>query len=158
MKIFHFYSRSLLRNATKGDKEPRVSKLIYMLEKLNLKFLIKPLKWNKRRNSVKLDANNNSRLVTEQSSSIPFRSTKKLSYSMEKITWSSSNSSLSSSSTSSSSPTKTGGIKLNNQVSETSKPILRICGNLEKMSLSGLKLWRKRYFVLTDNILQYFSG
>ena len=35
---------------------------------------------------------------------------------------------------------------------------LRKCGWLCKLSQNGLKLWRKRYFVLTDYILDYYSG
>ena len=35
---------------------------------------------------------------------------------------------------------------------------LRKYGWLHKLSQNGLKLWRKRYFVLTDYILDYYSG
>jgi hypothetical protein len=35
---------------------------------------------------------------------------------------------------------------------------LRKYGWLYKLSQNGLKLWRKRYFVLTDYILDYYSG
>ena len=34
---------------------------------------------------------------------------------------------------------------------------LRKYGWLHKLSQNGLKLWRKRYFVLTDYILDYYS-
>ncbi len=35
---------------------------------------------------------------------------------------------------------------------------VRKFGWLYKLSQNGLKLWRKRYFVLTDYILDYYSG
>ena len=41
---------------------------------------------------------------------------------------------------------------------ENADSALRKYGWLYKLSQNGLKLWKKRYFVLTDYILDYYSG
>jgi hypothetical protein len=41
---------------------------------------------------------------------------------------------------------------------EDEEIVMRKYGWLHKLSQNGLKLWRKRYFVLTDYILDYYSG
>ena len=45
-----------------------------------------------------------------------------------------------------------------NQINMAVDSALRKYGWLYKLSQNGLKLWRKRYFVLTDYILDYYSG
>lgn len=45
----------------------------------------------------------------------------------------------------------------NNQLNVAIDSALRKYGWLYKLSHNGLKLWRKRYFVLTDYILDYYS-
>jgi hypothetical protein len=46
----------------------------------------------------------------------------------------------------------------NNNVNLAVDSALRKYGWLYKLSQNGFKLWRKRYFVLTDYILDYYSG
>lgn len=46
----------------------------------------------------------------------------------------------------------------NNNVNIAVDSALRKYGWLYKLSQNGFKLWRKRYFVLTDYILDYYSG
>ncbi|CAF0760532.1 unnamed protein product [Brachionus calyciflorus] len=76
------------------------------------------------------------------------------------------NSALSSSSTSSSSSSNTSSSYQSNgniiqantvQINTAIDSALRKYGWLFKLSQNGLKLWRKRYFVLTDYILDYYS-
>lgn len=75
---------------------------------------------------------------------------------------SSTSTSSSQSSTANSNQTKNlnGNIVQSNtvQVNTAIDSALRKYGWLYKLSQNGLKLWRKRYFVLTDYILDYYSG
>lgn len=70
-----------------------------------------------------------------------------------------SSSSASSASSSNSSQQSNGNLKQVNiaQVNTAIDSALRKYGWLYKLSQNGLKLWRKRYFVLTDYILDYYS-
>lgn len=70
-----------------------------------------------------------------------------------------SSSSASSASSNNSSQQSNGNIIQANtvQVNTAIDSALRKYGWLYKLSQNGLKLWRKRYFVLTDYILDYYS-
>ena len=51
-----------------------------------------------------------------------------------------------------------GSVVENDDSLENNDSALRKYGWLYKLSQNGLKLWKKRYFVLTDYILDYYSG